>query len=150
MCRRICVGATVCLLALFSSLLQPARAGTLLGGFVEIAGGSNVNLTASGPIDWVHWGLFSESSVDRKANVVPQISDFTPLDAATGYSYVYQFADNANGYSWSDGTPNEIADNTTTGVWSYGVPATGSGFEIAVPAGTNARILKVFVGIFSG
>jgi len=150
MCRRILLGATLCLFAAFSSLYQPAQAGNLIGGFVDIPSGSNVNLTASGPIDWVHWGLFSESSVDRKENVVPQISDFTSLDAATGYSYVYQFSDNSNGYSWTDGTPNEIVDNTTTGVWSYGVPATGSGFEIAVPAGTNARVLKVFVGVFSG
>ena len=40
--------------------------------------------------------------------------------------------------------------NTTTGVWTYGIPPIGSGFEITVPAGTDVRILKVYVGAFAG
>ena len=128
---------------------QRAAAGTISGTFNTVPAGSNVNLTAAGPIDWVHWGLYTETSVDRKDGVIPQISDFTLLDASNGFAYVYQYADNANGYSWSDGTPTASVTNTTTGVWAYGVPAIGSGFQISVPADTSLRTLKVFVGAFA-
>src|SRR5207248_917712 len=67
----------------------------------------------------------------------------------SGSASVYQFADNANGYSWSDGTPTAVVTNTTTGVWAYGTPAIGSGFKITAPADTASRILKVYVGAFA-
>jgi hypothetical protein len=40
-------------------------AGTLSGSFSPIASGSNVNLSAVGKLDWVHWGLHTEASVNR-------------------------------------------------------------------------------------
>jgi len=107
-----------------------------------------VDLTSEGPLDWVHWGLYTETSLDRKATVSPLISDFTRIDASNGYSYVYQFADNYNGYGWSDGIPTQSVTNTTTGVWAYGVPTIGSGFQITAPADTTLRTLKVYVGAF--
>ena len=77
------------------------------------------------------------------------ISDFALLDATNGFSYVYEFADNYNGYTWSDGTPTVAVTNTTTGVWAYGFPAAGSGFQISAPADTTVRTLKVYVGAFA-
>jgi hypothetical protein len=137
-------------LGLFLSLVPLAlSAGSLDVSFSHITAGSVIDLTAEGTTDWVHWGLFTETSIDRKANVAPRISDFTPVDASNGYVYIYQFGDNANGYSWNDGTPHMNVTNTTTGVWAYGVPATGSGFRFSVPASTNAQTLKVYVGAFA-
>src|SRR5947207_11493999 len=107
-----------------------ARPASLTGSFEPIPQGSSVDLTAAGPVDWVHWGLYTETSLDRKAGVAPVISDFTLLDATNGFSYVYQFADNYNGHAWSDGTPTASVTNTTTAVWAYGLPAAGSGFQI--------------------
>jgi hypothetical protein len=134
----------------FLSISVPSsRAGTLTATFNSIPAGSAVNLTTNGVLDWVHWGLFTETSVNRKGGVTPQISDFTPVDASNGYVYIYQYADNANGYTWSDGTPHMAVTNTTTGVWAYGIPAIGSGFRITVPAGTNLQTLKVYVGAFA-
>ena len=130
-------------------IVAHARAGVLSGSFANVHSGSNVNLTAIGAIDWVHWGLYTESSIDRKNRVVPQISEFTLLDSSNGFAYVYQYNDNLHGYSWSDGIPNDAVNYTTTGVWAYGVPVIDSGFEISVPASTNSRMLKVFVGAFS-
>jgi hypothetical protein len=124
-------------------------AGTLTGTFSLIPAGSAVNLTTNGVLDWVHWGLFTETSLDRKAGVTSLISDFTPVEPSNGYVYVYQFADNANGYTWSDGTPHTTATNTTTGVWAYGIPAIGSGFRISAPAGTNVQSLKIYVGAYN-
>jgi hypothetical protein len=130
-------------------IVAHAQAGILSGTFANVPSGSNVNLTAIGAIDWVHWGLYTESSIDRKNRVVPQISEFTLLDSSNGFAYVYEYNDNLHGYSWSDGIPNDAVNYTTTGVWAYGVPVIDSGFEISVPAGTNSRMLKVFVGAFS-
>jgi len=126
-----------------------AGAASLTGSFASIPQGTNVNLTVEGPIDWIHWGLYTETSLDRKAGVTPLISDFTVLYATNGYAFVYQFADNYNGYSWSDGTPTLSVTNTTTGVWAYGVPTMGSGFQFTVPADTTLRTLKVYVGTFA-
>src|SRR6185369_4477698 len=110
---------------------------------------SIINLTAEGVSDWVHWGLYTETSVDRKTGVNQSISDVTKLESASGFTYIYQYADNYNGYSWSDGTPNTSVTNTHTGVWAYGTPQIDSGFQITVPADTAQRILKVYVGAYA-
>ncbi len=141
-------------LALMFSLPAPGAAvigpGPILTGvFASIVPGSAVDLTSQGEIDWVHWGLYTESSLDRKAGVVAQISDFTQLDATNGLSYLFQFSDNANGYSWSDGTPTAAVTNTTTGVWLYRLPPVGTGFQITAPADPATRTLQVYVGAFS-
>src|SRR5262245_36102986 len=128
---------------------SPTLAATLSGNLVAIPQGAVIDLTAEGPLDWVHWGLYTESSLDRKAAVASLVSDFTVLDSTNGYAFVYQFADNYNGYSWSDGTPTASVTNTTTGVWAYGVPTKDSGFQITVPADTTLRTVKVYVGVFS-
>jgi len=126
-----------------------ARAASLMGSFASIPQGASVNLTVEGPIDWVHWGLYTETSLDRKVGVTPLISDFTILYATNAYAYAYQFADNYNDYSWSDGTPTASVTNTPTGVWAYGVPTRNSGFQFTVPADTTLRTLKVYVGAFA-
>ena len=141
------------LLALFACstphLTRAAAPGPGLSvSFSSIAAGTAVNLTSEGGIDWVHWGLYTETSLDRKSGVVPQISDFTLADAVAGFAFVYWFGDNANGYTWSNGTPTPGATNSTTGVWAYGTPQIGSGFQFTAPADTTPRILKVYVGAF--
>jgi Bacterial Ig domain len=134
-----------------------AHAGTLTGSFTSLATSppngtpTNVNLSALGNLDWVHWGLYTDSSVDRKAGVLPQISDFTVIGSSNDYLAAYQYTDNANGYSWSDGTPTMTVTNSHTGVWAYGTPIVlGSGFRITAPADSTVRTLKVFVGAFNG
>ncbi|HXJ74826.1 MAG TPA: Ig-like domain-containing protein, partial [Candidatus Dormibacteraeota bacterium] len=142
------------LLVLFGSLALPPFARSagpgpnLAGSFNSIPGGSAVDLTSEGEADWVHWGLYSETSLDRKAGVAPQISDYTLLDAEKGFAFAYQFADNANGYTWSDGTPTPAVTNTTTGIWAYGTPPVDSGFEVTAPADTNSRTFQIYVGAF--
>src|SRR6266545_3724289 len=129
-----------------------AGAASLTGSLDTIPRDTDVNLTVEGPLDWVHWGLYTDSSLDRNAGVTPLISDFISLnpDSTNGYSYIYQFGDNYNGYTWSDGSPSAAVTNTTTGVWAYGVPfpPIGSGFQLTAPADTTLRTLKVYVGAF--
>jgi hypothetical protein len=136
-----------CLLALRLS------AGTLTGSFSPIASGSNVNLSAVGKIDWVHWGLATEASLNRKSCEAIQIGNFIGVrdtNNIAGFVQVYQLSDNANGYTWRDGQPVNSVTNSTTGVWAYGIPALGTGFEISVPADATQRVVQVFVGVFSG
>lgn len=120
----------------------------LSGSFSNVAAGAVVNLTAEGEIDWVHWGLYTDTSLDRKAGVVPSISDFTLLDAPAGFAFAYWFGDHASGYTWTDGTPTSAVTNTTTGVWAYGTPLIGSGFQVTAPADTTTRTFKLHVGAY--
>lgn len=133
-------------------IVASSPAAVLTGSFERVPQGSNVNLTALGTVDWVHWGLLTETSLDRKASVTPRISDYTVFGGLTSNAFViaYQYADNFNGYSWSDGTPVMTVNDTTTGVWAYGIPNLGTGFEFTVPADITVRTLKVFVGVFRG
>ncbi|MDE3066725.1 MAG: hypothetical protein KGJ60_04150 [Verrucomicrobiota bacterium] len=137
-------------MALFVHLAGMGRAGTLTGTFTPIAAGSNVNLTAEGKLDWVHWGLYTADSLDRKADVAPQISNFTLVGDNSSYTLAaYQYTNNANGYTWYDGVPTTNATNTPTGVWAYDYVPFGSGFQLTVPADTAQRTLQVFVGAFA-
>ena len=57
------------------------------GGLLQGAGNSsnsNANLTAEGPIDWIHWG---DNPLNRKAGVAPQISTFTVVGTGTVSNY---------------------------------------------------------------
>jgi hypothetical protein len=102
-----------------------------------------VNLTLEGAADWVHWGLITESTINRKAGVAPMISTFSIV----GSGPAFQFFDNFNGYTWTDGTPRAGITNTTTGVYIFGV---GNGFEIQAPATNVFRTLRVHVGTYAG
>jgi hypothetical protein len=148
-CRYGSVIFRLSLLLLSSS--AKLEAGSLSGSYSNLAFGSVVDLTAAGPADWVHWGLLSETSVNRKALVPAQIANYTPIVGVDGYVQYFRYADNWNGYSWTDGSPTLSATNTTTGLWAYSYPvAEGVGFELTAPADARPRILKVYVGVFSG
>lgn len=105
---------------------------------------SIADLTADGPLDWVHWGTHSEYGWNRKVNVPPRIGQLVPIISASG-SGPYRYADNQSGFRWSDGTPDLIVTNTTTGVWAI---SKDSGFQLTVPADTTLKRLKVYVGAF--
>jgi len=137
-----------CLLSISSS----SQAAILTGDFASIPRNSVINLSEVGSVDWVHWGLHTATSLNRKSSVTPRIGNFTVLtDIANtnAFAVAYQFSDNYNGYSWIDGTPEASVTNTTTGVWCYGIPTIGTGFEFFVPADTTPRTLKVYVGAFA-
>jgi len=137
-------------LALFAA--QPSS-GTLSGSFSSIAVGSSVNLSVVGKLDWVHWGLYTDTSLNRKAQVAPMISDFNVLGdwtCPTCFLGYYQFNDNWNGYTWYDGAPVRSVEGATTGIWVYNYPnAVGSGFTFTVPADPTPRTLQVYVGAFA-
>ncbi|HKI68374.1 MAG TPA: Ig-like domain-containing protein, partial [Verrucomicrobiae bacterium] len=103
----------------------------------------------------MHWGLYTDTSVNRKASVAPQISNFTLVGSPSNFLTAYQYANNANGYTWYDGAPVATVTNTTTGVWAYQYTVAGlsdplgSGFRLTVPADTTQKTLRVYVGAYS-
>jgi hypothetical protein len=132
-------------------LVAPARGSILSCSYATLAPNSVVNLTTNGPQDWVHWGLYTETSVNRKFGVQSVIGDLMPLAAPGTNSFlvVYQVTDLAHSYSWIDGKPERRVDETHTGVWAYGFPAIGTGFEFSVPADTTTRTLRVYLGLYA-
>ena len=64
-----------------------------------------MDLTAEGVLDWAHWGLNLPTDFDDKAGVTSQISNYIPLGTSTNY---LQYGDNAQGFTWTDGTPDPI------------------------------------------
>src|SRR5439155_15762060 len=85
------------LTSILSLIVQPSyAAGTLSAIYEVLPSNSVVDLTAQGTLDWVHWGLSSTTSVDRKASVTPRIGSFTPIIVGTGEE-PHRFDDNFNG-----------------------------------------------------
>lgn len=113
--------------------------GSTLTGTSAIAA-SNVNLTSEGAVDWAHWGRVDASTVDRKAGVPPQISNYIKIGGANPSPTTRI----KSAYSWNDGTPVGSISGTKSGLWLFRV---GKGFEFTVPADTTQRTLKVFVGV---
>lgn len=101
-----------------------------------------VDLTAEGAADWVHWGLETSASVNRKAGVVAQISDFVRVGTAN----LLRYDDNHSAYSWSDGLPTTATNGTTTGVFLTNL---ASGFQLTVSADETPRVLRLYVGAYA-
>ena len=123
------------------SVFVTTTGGALSGGIATPP--SLVNLTAEGLADWVHWGLFTETTFNHKAGVAQQISNFSIIGPD---NTAYQYGDNANGYGWNDGTPTAVVTNTVTGVYVVGL---NNGFLVTAPADTSLKTLKLYVGAFA-
>jgi hypothetical protein len=115
--------------------------GGTLSGSVATPPPATVNLSSLGTADWAHWGLISGTTFDHKSGVTPLISGYTVVGSGT----VNNYPNNPNGYTWTDGTPDASATNSTTGVY---IPGLGSGFKISAPADATTRTLTVYAGVF--
>jgi hypothetical protein len=128
--------------ALLDAAIKWARGGGSMTGSMVASPLGTVDLTTAGTLDWGHWGASGPLSFDHKAGVTQQISNFTKIGSG-GLSW---FLDCPTGFSWTDGTPTQSASGTLTGINTSG--SVGNGFEINVPAGTNLRTLKLYVGVW--
>jgi len=138
------ISALAGLAAILLLIPKSSTAGILSASFAVMLSNSVVNLSAQGPLDWVHWGLDTEYGFDRKASVSAQIGPLTPILTGAGAG-PYRYGDNFNGYGWTDGVPNTFATNTTTGVYVLGKAC---GFQLSIPADAILRTLRVYVGSF--
>ena len=109
------------------------------GGALSGVGNSNTtaaSLTTEGSSDWVHWG---DGSLNRKANVTPQLSTYSVV----GIGPVYAYNPDLRPLSWTDGTPTTSSTNNLNGLY---INANGNGFSFTAPADTSIRTLIVHVG----
>lgn len=133
--------------ALLDAAIQWARGqggaptgGILTGTFANTP--ASVNLSTEGTFDWAHWGSGGPTIFNHKANVTQSISNVTWLGAGEhGW-----FTDCPTAFSWTDGTPTASATNRTMGILTNGI--VGNGLEITIPADTNLRTLKLYVGVW--
>lgn len=107
-----------------------------------------VNLTEEGGLDWAHWSR-TYTVQNRKASGNKQISDLTRI----GSQNVGRSTDGIVNFSWYDGTTADLPNDqvvteygTKTETFQSGV---GNGFGITVPADTQPRTLRVYVGGFN-
>jgi hypothetical protein len=116
-----------------------AATGSFVKSFSATTG--DVNLSAEGGLDWVHWGHTAANSLDRKMGVpAPLISDATLLPG----SPVAQTTTSPTTFSWTDGTPNASVTASPNVMHSFGYD---HGFSFTVPADTNPRVLRIYVGV---
>jgi hypothetical protein len=108
--------------------------GSLQGSGTSAA--TAVNMTTEGTADWEHWG---DASLNRKAGVTAQLTNYTLVGAGT----VAGYNNDPRPLSWTDGNPTASSSNNTNGVYING---TGQGFSFTAPADLTQRTLVVHVG----
>lgn len=126
---------------LLDAAIKWTRGGGSLSGS-KVSSPASVDLTATGVLDWAHWGRSGPTTFDHKTGVTQPITDVTKIGTG-GLSW---FSDCPTAFSWTNGTPTLSVSNTTTGINTNGV--VGNGFEITVPADMNTKTLKVYVGVW--
>lgn len=99
-----------------------------------------VDLTAAGPVDWVHWGLLGTGQPVRKRNGSGEIRDEGGRGDRESYS------NNPEAYTWRDGAPVASASGTTSGVYTCGA---GNGFALAVVADGELRTARLYAGLWA-
>jgi hypothetical protein len=121
-----------------ATLTVTINPGGSLGGSGVAGGTTAIDLTAEGTDDWAHWG-YSGTSIDHKSVSGSAVNHITESNTGS----LTRYTDNANGFTWSDGTPTANVVASTTGIYVSGA---GNGFTFTVPADTTSRTLRVYVG----
>ena len=102
-----------------------------------------INLSDTGKLDWVHWGLSGPHSIDRKRDATSgiSISDYTLANGNTGLLNGEEHGP-SRGFLWSGGRPTAFQSVTYTGVHLK----SKNGFQFSVHADANPHTLRVYVG----
>ena len=104
------------------------------------------DLTAEGVSDWSHWGN-TTTAPNQNNNLSNLIGTYEDVGTVTPVRYT----DNPAGFSWTNGTPDGAAADSTTGIY-FATPflALDEGIRLRVPAGVAEQTLKVYLGAYSG
>jgi hypothetical protein len=112
-----------------------------------------VDLSAEGDIDWMHWGGNNGQAVCRKAgpHALGPVSVLGsgPMGAAAVdvYKPTLQTAPgDLITFVWSDGQAPQQSSSTSAMMW---VANRGQGFRLIAPADRKARRLRVYVALFN-
>lgn len=110
-------------------------------GAISIAAGAVpplVDLSAEGSRDWVHWGEESTFSLERDRDGGFAILEGTPSAPR------FRHALSPQRFAWTGGDPVDNSDGTPTGVRTCGA---GNAFTLSAPAGTQTRVLRLYLGV---
>ncbi|MEV0211812.1 hypothetical protein [Micromonospora sp. ALFpr18c] len=113
----------------------PSTAPTLSVSRAEAPG--EIDLTAVGSRDWMHWGLHGGTSTVRKRGGSGEIVDGGGKGARVGWD------GNQELVSWRDGTPERSESDSSNGVYTCGA---GNGFSLAIAGSGEPRTVQVYAG----
>ncbi|RKN49680.1 hypothetical protein D7223_08735 [Micromonospora endolithica] len=102
---------------------------------------AEVDLTAVGSRDWVHWGLRGAGGegVVRKRGGSGEIRD----EGGAGERDVWTVSQEL--FRWRDGDPVNAADGTANGVYTCGA---GNGVALAVASSGEVRTVHLYAGLW--
>ncbi|GAA2188642.1 hypothetical protein [Micromonospora lupini] len=100
---------------------------------------AEVDLTAVGTRDWMHWGLRGGNSTVRKRSGSGEIVDGGGRGTRVGWD------GNQEVIRWSDGAPERADRGSSNGVYTCGV---GNGFTLAVAGSGAPRTVQLYAGIW--
>jgi hypothetical protein len=129
--------------------------GTTRGGQLDFSADpapTQVNLSAEGDVDWMHWGGANEQAACRKAGAhalgAVSLLGSGPMGAAATdvFKPTLQIAPgDLITFVWSDGEQSR-SGNTSSMMW---VANRGQGFRLIAPADRRARRLRIYVALFN-
>ncbi|MEV4659354.1 hypothetical protein [Micromonospora sp. NPDC049301] len=98
---------------------------------------AEVDLTAVGTRDWMHWGLHGGTSTVRKRAGSGEIIDGGGAGKRVGWD------GNQEVVSWRDGTSERSVSGSPNGVYTCGA---GNGFRLSVAGSGESRTVHLYVG----
>ncbi|MFF0370118.1 hypothetical protein [Micromonospora sp. NPDC005087] len=98
---------------------------------------AEVDLTAVGTRDWMHWGLHGGKSTVRKRAGSGEIIDGGGVGTRVGWD------GNQEVVSWRDGTSERSVSGSPNGVYTCGA---GNGFSLAVAGSGEPRVVQLYAG----
>ncbi|MEU5912850.1 hypothetical protein [Micromonospora sp. NPDC047527] len=100
---------------------------------------AEIDLSAVGTRDWMHWGLRGGNSTVRKRSGSGEIVDAGGKGDRVGWD------GNQEVVRWSDGAPERSAGGSPDGVYTCGV---GNGFSLAIAGSGEPRTVQLYAGIW--
>nr|WP_246382694.1 hypothetical protein [Micromonospora jinlongensis] len=98
---------------------------------------AEVDLTAVGARDWMHWGERGGTSTVRKRAGSGEIADEGGAGRRVGWD------GNQEHVRWSDGSSQRSASDSSNGVYTCGA---GNGFRLAVVGSGESRTVQLYAG----
>jgi|GEM_PF-2542818 len=120
--------------------VNPAGTSGQLSATAPTTAPFNNSLTAEGNLDWMHFGLSTALSINRKSGVPARLT-YAKLNADA-----FRFGDSPTlrpTHSWTDGSPTAATAGFSGGIY---FPTLNSGYAITAPADTQTRTVKLHLG----
>jgi hypothetical protein len=116
---------------------RPASPGSPVLSVTQGEMPAEVDLTAMGTRDWMHWGPRGGNSTVRTRSSSGEITDAGGAGTRVGWDGNQEYV------RWSDGSSQQSTNGTSNGVYTCGA---GNGFTLAVAGSGEPRTVQVYGG----